>query len=35
MKDDEKKPITWEAADPKLPVIQSGQLENKRQNQTP
>ena len=35
MKDDEKKPITWEAADPKLPVIQSGHLESKRQNQTP
>ena len=35
MKDDEKKTITWEAADPKLPVIQSGHLENKRQNHTP
>ncbi len=30
MKQDEKKPITWEVADPKPPVIQSGRLENKR-----
>ena len=28
----EKKPITWEAADPKPPVIQSGHFENKKQN---
>ena len=32
MKQDEKKPITWEAVDPKPPVIQSGHLENRRQN---
>ena len=32
MKDDEKKPITWEAADPKLPVVQSGHMESRRQN---
>ena len=30
MKEDEKKPISWEVADPKLPVVQSGHLENKR-----
>lgn len=30
MKEDEKKPIPWEVADPKLPVVQSGHLENKR-----
>lgn len=32
MKRDEKKPISWEVADPKLPVVQSGHLENKRRN---
>ena len=32
MKEDEKKPISWEVADPKLPVVQSGHLENKRRN---
>ena len=31
-KEDEKKPITWEAADPKLPVIQSGHFENQKRN---
>jgi len=31
MKEDEKKPITWEAMDPKPPVIHSGHMENKRQ----
>ena len=30
MKQDEKKPITWEVADPKPPVIRSGRMENKR-----
>lgn len=30
MKQDEKKPVTWEVVDPKPPVIQSGRLENKR-----
>ena len=30
MKEDEKKPISWEIVDPKLPVVQSGHLENKR-----
>ena len=33
MKEDEKKPITWEAMDPKPPVIHSGHMENRRQNQ--
>jgi hypothetical protein len=28
----EKKPISWEAADPKLPVVQSGKPENRKQN---
>lgn len=32
MKQEEKKPITWEAADPKPPVVQSGHLENKKAN---
>ena len=32
MKQEEKKPITWEVADPKPPVIQSGRMENRRQN---
>lgn len=32
MKKEEEKTITWEAADPKLPVVQSGHLENRRQN---
>lgn len=29
-KQDEKKPITWEVADPKPPVIRSGHMESKR-----
>lgn len=29
-KQDEKKPITWEAADPKPPVIHSGHMENRK-----
>lgn len=32
MKEDEKKPPSWEAADPKPPVIQSGRLENRIRN---
>ena len=32
MKEDEKKPLSWEAADPKPPVIQSGRLEGKVRN---
>ena len=31
-KEEEKRPITWEAADPKLPAVQSGHMENRRQN---
>ena len=30
MKDEEKKPISWEMADPKPPVIQSGHMENRK-----
>ena len=32
MKEDEKKKIAWEAADPKPPVIHSGHLENRVRN---
>ena len=31
-KEDEKKPIPWEAVDPKPPVIQSGHMENRIRN---
>ena len=31
-KEDEKKPITWEVADPKPPVVRSGHMEDRRQN---
>lgn len=31
-KQDEKQPLSWEAADPKLPVIQSGRMENRREH---
>jgi len=31
MKEEEKKPIPWEAVDPKPPVIQSGHMENRKQ----
>jgi len=30
MKQEEKKPITWEVADPKPPVIQSGHMEGRK-----
>lgn len=30
MKREEKKPIPWEAVDPKPPIIQSGHMENRR-----
>ena len=30
MKQDEKKPTTFEVTDPKPPVIRSGHMENKR-----
>ena len=32
MKQEEKKPVTWEVSDPKLPVVQSGHMENRREN---
>ncbi len=32
MKQEEKKPIPWEVADPKPPIIQSGHMENRRSN---
>ena len=31
-KEEEKKPISWEVADPKLPVIQSGHMEKRLKN---
>ena len=31
-KDDEKKPVPWEVADPKPPVIRSGHMEDRKQN---
>ena len=30
MRQEEKKPLPWEAGDPKLPVIQSGHMENRK-----
>lgn len=30
-KDSEKKPIPWEVADPKPPVIRSGHFENRKE----
>ena len=30
MKEDEKKPISWEAVDPKPPVVQSGPMEKRQ-----
>lgn len=32
MKQEEKKPIPWEIADPKMPIIRSGHMENRREN---
>ncbi len=29
-KQEEKKPVPWEMADPKPPVVQSGHMENRR-----
>lgn len=29
MKKDEKPPISWEIADPKPPIVQSGHMENR------
>lgn len=33
MKEDEKKPLAWEIKDPKPPIIQSGRMENRRQQE--
>ncbi len=30
MKQEEKKPVTWEVTDPKPPVIRSGHMENRK-----
>ena len=30
-KQEEQKPIPWEVADPKPPVVQSGHMENRRE----
>ena len=32
VKEEEKKPTGWEVGDPKPPVIQSGHMENRREN---
>jgi len=29
-KQEEQKPVPWEATDPKLPVVQSGHMENRK-----
>ena len=31
-KEEEKKPARWEVGDPKVPVVRSGHLENRKQN---
>lgn len=31
-KQEETKPVPWEIADPKLPVVQSGHMENRREH---
>ena len=31
MKEEEKKPLSWEVKDPTPPIIQSGRMENRRQ----
>lgn len=31
MRQEEKKPLNWEVADPKPPVVRSGHMENRRQ----
>lgn len=31
-KKEEKSPVNWEVCDPKPPVIQSGRMENRREN---
>lgn len=32
MKEEKKKPLSWEIADPKPPVIQSGHMESRKKN---
>ena len=32
LKQEEKKPIPWEVADPKPPVVRSGKMGNRKQN---
>ncbi len=32
MKEEEKKPLTWEAVDPKPPVVNSSRMENRVKN---
>lgn len=32
MRQEEKKPIPWEMKDPKPPVVQSGHMENRKEN---
>lgn len=32
MRQEEKKPIGWELKDPKPPVVQSGRMENRKEN---
>ena len=32
MRQEEKKPIPWEVKDPKPPVVQSGHMENRKEN---
>ena len=31
MKQEEKKPVSWEVTDPKPPVINSGHMENRKE----
>ena len=33
MKREEKEPLKWEVGDPKLPVVQSGHMENRKRNE--
>ena len=33
VKEDEKKEVNWEVADPKLPVVRSGHMENRREQE--
>ena len=32
MRQEEKKPVPWEMKDPKPPVVQSGRMENRKEN---